>query len=108
MGLADSKPTLLHNATGKNGSVSGSLFYDPSDVVHQKMVALAHSNDYTTSGLKPDERKLPWNIVLNQYSTPKNWAFTGIEEKFDISAAVGAALKADFSIMVESTTTFPA
>lgn len=107
LGLTDDKPTLLHGATGKGGNMSGSLFYDPSDTVHQRMVALAHSFDYTTTGLKPSERKMPWNLKLNQYATAKNWTFTGILEKFDIAAAVGAALKADFSVMVESTTVYP-
>lgn len=107
MDLDDPNETIHNAGSLKGGQASGSLFYDPADTVHQRLVALVHSPDYTTSGLKPDERKIAWNYKFNQYSTAKNWAFTGVATKFDISAAVAAPMKADFSIEVEKTTAFP-
>jgi hypothetical protein len=107
MDLDDSLETIHAAGSSKGGSVSGSVFYDPADTVHQRLVALVHSTDYVTSGLKPADRKIPWNLKFNQYDTPKNWAFTGIATKFDISGNVAAALKADLNIEVESTTAFP-
>lgn len=107
MDLDDNNETIHAAGTLKGGQVSGSLFYDPADTVHQKMVALVHSPDYTTAGLTPAERKIAWNLKFSQYATPKNWAFTGIATKFDISGAVAAPMKSDFSVEVQTTTAFP-
>ena len=108
MDLDDNHESIHSAGSMKGGQASGSLFYDPADVVHQRLVALVHSNDYTTAGLTPADRKIAWNYKFNQYSTPKNWNFLGVATKFDISAAVAAPMKADYSIEVERTTAFPA
>lgn len=107
MDLDDANPTIHAAGSVKGGQASGSLFYDPADTVHQRLVALVHNTDFTATNLKPEDRKIAWDYQLNQYTTPKLWAFTGIMTKFDIAAAVGNPLKADFSIEVEKTTSFP-
>jgi hypothetical protein len=104
----DDDNSRLHAAgSTEGGQVGGSLFYDPADTVHQRLVALVHSPDYTTTGLKPEDRKIAWDFQFNQYTTPKLWAFTGVATKFDITAAVAAPLKADFTIEVEKSTAWP-
>lgn len=105
--LDDDKESVHHGGSNKGGQCSGAAFYDPADVVHQRFVALVHSNDFTTSGLKPAERKINWDLQFNQYDTPKLWEFNGIASKFDITAAVATPLKADFAIEVEASTAFP-
>lgn len=105
----DDDSERLHNAgTLKGGNCSGSLYYDPADTVHQRLVSLVHSPDYVTTGLKPAERKIAWGIKLNQYTTPKTWLFTGVADKFDITAAVANPLRGDLNIAVETSTALPA
>ena len=89
----DDDNSRVHAAgSSEGGQVGGSLYYDPADTVHQRMVALVHSNDYATTGLKASERKINWDFQFNQYTTPKLWGFTGVASKFDISAATAAAM----------------
>jgi hypothetical protein len=105
--LDDNKEVVHHGGSSKGGQCSGSLFYDPADTVHKRFVALVHSNDYTTAGLKPEERKFEWDLQFNQYTVPKLWKFIGVASQFDITAAVATPLKSDFAIEVEESTEFP-
>lgn len=105
--MDDDNSTLHAAGSSEGGQVGGTLFYDPADSVHQRLVALVHSPDYTTAGLKAEDRKINWDFQFNQYATPKLWPFIGVATKFDIAAAVASPLKADFTIEVEKSTAFP-
>lgn len=106
--LDDTYESIHSAGSAKGGQVSGSLYYDPADTVHQRLVDLVHEVDFVTAGLTPADRKIEWRLNLTQYSTPKTWDFDGIATQFDVSAAVAEALKASLVIEVEKSTALPA
>lgn len=76
------------------GELSGELFYDPADSVHQLF-----TDDLTAGGVHAD-----WKVVL---PASEEMPFTGSTRRFVPGAAVGDGLMADFAIKLRSQATYP-
>jgi hypothetical protein len=80
-----------HGVTGytEPGQTGGSVFFDPVDATQKAMTALLAAPSLQTG----------WKITWSD-AAPTSWTFSGILKKFTPKAAVGAFLKADFSVQL--------
>lgn len=85
-----------HSVTGytEPGQCGGSLFFDPLNTTHKGMTALLAAPSVQTG----------FKITFSD-TGPTSWTFSGILKKFTPKAAVGAFVKADFSVQLSGLVT---
>jgi Lambda phage tail tube protein, TTP len=79
------------------GEAGGSCFFDPADTTHKNL-----TESLSTIPTAADS----WKVIYSDVA-PTTWPFSGWLTNFDVKAAVGQFLMADFSITLTGLPTYP-